>query len=207
MTHSATPTPFWHGAAPLVLASSSAVRAALLARAGIPFDIVPSQIDERAISARLSDAARIAEMLALAKAEAVASRLPGRLVLGCDQTLSCEGRTLHKPVDTAQAREQLLWLRGRQHRLHAALALVRDGERLWSGVSEARLTMREFSDAFLAHYLREGGPDLLGSVGVYRYEALGIHLFEAVSGDDATILGLPVLPLLAALRHHGNVAA
>jgi septum formation protein len=128
-------------------------------------------------------------------------------VLGCDQTLSCDGELLHKPADDAEARRQLEQLRGRTHRLHAALALCRDGATLWTGFATAEMVMRPFSDVFLDAYLQAAGPDVRGSVGVYRYESLGAHLFERVDGDDATILGLPLLPLLAALRQHGYLAA
>jgi len=199
-------TVFWQGAAPLVLASASPVRAALLARSLIPFEVVPSAIDERAVSAAISDGVRMAETLALAKAAAVARLHPGRLVLGCDQTLTCDGRLLHKPADMAEARRQLVQLRGRAHRLHSALALCRDGATLWTGLAEAAMVMRRFSDEFLEAYLYAAGPDVLGSVGVYRYESLGAHLFDRVSGDDSTILGLPLLPLLAGLRQHGYLA-
>ncbi len=197
---------FWRGDAPLVLASASPVRAALLARSLIPFEVRPSAIDERAASIGIGDGARMAQALALAKAAAVARLHPGRLVLGCDQTLTCDGELMHKPADMAEARRQLVQLRGRTHRLHSALALCRDGATLWTGLAEASMAMRRFSDAFLDAYLHAAGPDVLGSVGVYRYESLGAHLFDSVSGDDATILGLPVLPLLAGLRQHGYLA-
>ena len=199
-------TVFWQGATPLVLASASPVRVALLARSLIPFEVSPSAIDERAVSADISDGAEMAAALALAKATAVARLHPGRLVLGCDQTLTCDGQLMHKPADMAEARRQLVQLRGRAHRLHSALALCRDGATLWTGLAEAAMVMRRFSDGFLEAYLHAAGPDVLGSVGVYRYESLGAHLFDRVSGDDSTILGLPLLPLLAGLRQHGYLA-
>ena len=197
---------FWRGAAPLVLASASPVRAGLLARSLVPFEVSPSTIDERALSAGIGDGARMAAALALAKAADVARRHPGRLVLGCDQTLSCEGELLHKPADAIDARRQLMRLRGRTHRLHAALALCRDGATLWTGLAEAEMVMRAVSDDFLDAYLRAAGTGVLGSVGVYHYESLGVHLFERVEGDESTILGLPLLPLLAALRRLGYLA-
>jgi septum formation protein len=198
---------FWRGDAPLVLASASPVRAALLARSLIPFETSPSAIDERAVSAGISDGAQMAAALALAKAATVAQQYPGRLVLGCDQTLTCDGQLMHKPADSAEAHRQLVQLRGRAHRLHSALALCCDGATLWTGLTEADMVMRQFSDDFLDAYLRAAGPDVLGSVGVYRYESLGAHLFDHVSGDEATILGLPLLPLLAGLRQHGYLAS
>jgi septum formation protein len=207
MTVPAAGRGFWRGDAPLVLASASPVRAALLARSLIPFEVIPSAIDERALSAGIRDGAAMAETLAHAKAAAVARQHPGRLVLGCDQTLTCAGQLLHKPADAAEARQQLTQLRGRAHRLHAGLALSRDGAMLWRGLAEADMVMRLFSDAFLDAYLHAAGPDVRGSVGVYRYESLGVHLFSSVSGDEATILGLPLLPLLAALRQLGYLAA
>jgi septum formation protein len=198
---------FWRGSAPLLLASASPVRAVLLARSLIPVEVSPSAIDERVLSAGIDDGARMAETLALAKATDVSRRHPGRLVLGCDQTLSCEGELMYKPADAAAARRQLMRLRGRTHRLHAALALCRDGAPLWIGLAEADMVMRAVSDDFLDAYLHAAGADVLGSVGVYRYESLGVHLFERVEGDESTILGLPLLPLLAALRQHGYLAA
>ena len=194
----------------LVLASGSPFRKAMLENAGVPVETVPAGLDERALEAPLKDSGTspedVALVLAEAKAVEVSERKPGRLVLGCDQTLTCDGELMHKPADMAEARRQLVQLRGRTHRLHSALALCRDGATLWTGLAEASMAMRRFSDAFLDAYLHAAGPDVLGSVGVYRYESLGAHLFDSVSGDDATILGLPVLPLLAGLRQHGYLA-
>jgi septum formation protein len=140
--------------------------------------------------------------LARAKAQAVASSLPGRLVLGADQTLSCDAKRFAKPADRAEAAEQLRALRGRVHELHSALALVRDNEIMFACVDTARLAMRDFSDRFLNGYLDMAGDAATRSVGGYQLEGIGIHLFERVEGDFFTILGLPLLPLLAFLRQN-----
>jgi len=194
----------WLGPQPLVLASRSDVRGKILASAGLRFEIRPSVVDERAIEAQagINDPADIARHLAHAKASAVAARLPGRVVLGADQTLALGTKRFTKPTDTSVASEQLRDLRGRTHELHSALALVRDGARLFSCVDSARLTMRNFSDRYLKDYLDLAGDAALKSVGGYQLEGIGIHLFERVEGDYFTILGLPLLPLLAYLRQH-----
>jgi septum formation protein len=198
----------WIDDQPLVLASRSDVRGKILAAAGLRFVIRPSEIDERAIEAGLggADAASVARHLARAKAEAVASSLPGRLVLGADQTLARGDERFSKPADRAAATAQLTALRGRTHELHSALALTRDGELLFSHVETARLTVRPFSDEFLEDYLDMMGDAALASVGGYQLEGIGVHLFERVEGDYFTILGLPLLPLLAFLRENKFVA-
>jgi septum formation protein len=192
----------WLAPQPLVLASRSDIRGKILAAAGLRFEIRPSQIDERAMEAKLGvvDASGVAQHLARAKAEAIAALLPGRLVLGADQTLANGAKRLSKPGDRAQAAEQLRALRGRTHELHSALALVRAGETIFSCVDTAKLTMRDFSDHFLNSYLDMAGDTAMSSVGGYQLEGIGIHLFERVEGDYFTILGLPLLPLLTFLR-------
>lgn len=192
----------WLASQPLILASRSNVRGKILAAAGLRFEIRPSAIDERAIEARatISDAASAARHLAHAKASAVAATLPGRVVLGADQTLACGTRRLTKPADRAAAAEQLRDLRGRTHELYSAVALVRDGSLLFSCADTARLTMRNFSDRYVEDYLDLAGDAALRSVGAYQLEGIGIHLFDRVEGDYFTILGLPLLPLLAYLR-------
>ena len=197
----------WLSPQPLVLASKSDVRGKILAAAGLRFDIKPAQIDERAVeaSAGAADAAAVARFLARAKANTVAHTVPGRLVLGADQTLARGNTRFSKPVNRAAAAEQLRALRGRTHELHSALALVRDGAVLFDCVDSARLTMRNFSDRFLEDYLDMAGDAALASVGAYQLEGIGIHLFERVEGDYFTILGLPLLPLLAYLRQNGFV--
>jgi len=196
--------PLWLSPQPLVLASKSDVRGKMLAAVGMRFEIRPAQIDERAVEADsgATDAAAIARLLARAKAAAVAKTLPGRLVLGADQTLARGARRFSKPADRAAAAEQLRALRGRTHELHSALALVRDGAVLFDCVDSARLTMRNISDRFLDEYLDMVGDTALSSVGAYQLEGIGVHLFEQVDGDFFTILGLPLLPLLAFLRQN-----
>jgi septum formation protein len=201
--------PLWMAAAPLVLASKSDIRRQLLAAAGIPVEVRPADIDERGL-ARASGAASpqdVARLLASAKAKGVALAVPGRLVLGADQTLGFAGRAFSKAKDRPAARAQLAGLRGQAHELHSAVALVRDGTLLFEHVGAARLTMRAFSDAFLDRYIDASGEAVLHSVGGYQLEAFGVHLFERIEGDHFTILGLPLLPLLGFLRQAGYVAA
>lgn len=199
----------WRAADPLILASRSAARRALLAGAAIPLDLRPADLNERALEASLGDAApgEIALFLARAKAQAAAAQSPGRLVLGADQTLSCGARVFAKPASVEEAREQLMVLRGRTHALHSAVALVRDGAVLFAHVEAARLVMRDFSADFLDRYLDAAGPAVCESVGAYQLEGAGAHLFERIEGDYFTILGLPLLPLLAFLRRDGVLAA
>jgi len=196
--------PLWLSPQPLVLASKSDVRGKMLAAAGLRFEIRPAQIDERAAEAEAGggDAAAIARLLARAKAATVARTLPGRLVLGADQTLARGQKRFGKPANRAEAAEQLRTLRGRTHELHSAVALVHDGEMLFDCVDSARLSMRNISDRFLEDYLDMAGGAALASVGAYQLEGLGIHLFDKVDGDYFTILGLPLLPLLAYLRQN-----
>ncbi|HET9686753.1 MAG TPA: Maf family protein [Pseudolabrys sp.] len=194
----------WLAPQPLVLASKSDIRGKMLAAAGLRFDIHPSQINEQAVEVEsgVVDAAAVARHLARAKAEAVAASLPGRLVLGADQTLAIGVKRLRKPADRVEAAEQLRTLRGTTHELHSALALVRDEEMLFSCIDTARLTMRDFSDRFLDDYLDMAADTVMSSVGGYQLEGIGIHLFERVEGDYFTILGLPLLSLLGFLRQN-----
>lgn len=191
-------------AAMLILASTSATRKALLTQAGLRFDAYPAQIDERALEAGAlaagADGRDIALLLARAKAADVAGRHPEAFVIGADQTLTLGTALLHKPVDRAAARSQLEQLRGKTHRLHAAVVLMRDGALLWSAIDTAELTMRSFSPEECDDVLEREGDAVLGSVGAYRLEGPSIRLFERVSGDYFTILGLPLLPVLGALR-------
>ena len=191
-------------APPFILASKSAIRAKMLSDAGLAIEIVPSTIDERAIEApamaRGASPAAIAALLACEKARDVSQHRPGRIIIGADQTLALGQRRFSKPLDRAAAREQLCALRGATHTLASAAALARDGELLWQGVDEVRLTMRHFSDAYLDTYLDAMGAGVTATVGGYQLEGLGIQLFSAIDGDYFTILGLPLLKLLAALR-------
>jgi septum formation protein len=200
--------PLWLVSHPLVLASKSQVRGKLLAGAGLRFETRPAPIEERAVEAQSGarDPITVARHLAREKALAVAASLPGRLVLGADQTLARGTEQYSKPADRAAAAEQLRSLRGRTHALHSALALARDNKVLFDCVDSARLTMRDFSDQFLETYLDLAGGAALTSVGGYQLEGIGVHLFEKVEGDYFTILGLPLLPLLAFLRQNGFIA-
>jgi septum formation protein len=195
----------WLADRPLVLASGSAVRKLMLENAAIPIEVCAAEIDERAVEARsdANDPGAVARLLARAKAEAVSVQLPGRLVLGADQTLALGQRRFSKPGDRAAAREQLAALRGQTHALHAAAAIVRDGTVVFEHCDVARLTMRAFSDDFLDRYLDAAGGAVMASVGAYQVEKAGIQLFECIDGAYFTILGLPLLPVLDFLRRDG----
>jgi septum formation protein len=190
----------------LVLASGSATRRTMLEAAGVAFRVTPADLDEAAIRDRMlaADAAVSHESIALAlaveKGKAVSETTPGALVIGADQVLSCDGRLFEKPASVAEARMQLLALRGKTHALHSAVALALGGTVLWNETATARLTMRAFSEAALDAYLARAGDAVTTSVGAYRIEGPAIQLFEAIDGDHATILGMPLLPLLAELR-------
>ena len=201
--------PLWLATRPLVLASKSAARRALLEAAGIAIEIKPAAIDERAMEARagMVGAGEVAALLAREKAKAVAAESPERIVVGADQTLALDGRRFSKAANRAAAREQLRALRGETHTLHSAVAVVRAGEVVFEHLDTARLTMRAFSDAFVESYLDAVGDAALTSVGGYQLERAGIQLFERVEGDHFTVLGLPLLPLLAYLRQAGLLAA
>lgn len=194
----------WKNPSMLILASASTTRQNLLSQAGIGFVAEPADIDERAIEgealARGADASDLALLLARRKAEAVSRSHLGAIVIGADQTLGLGPDLLHKPRDITDAAAQLDRLAGKTHRLHAAVALVRDGTLLWSDLQTAELTMRNFDASERDAVLALEGDALLWSVGGYRLEGPSIRLFEAVTGDYFTILGLPLLPLLAALR-------
>jgi septum formation protein len=196
----------------VVLASSSVTRRALLARVGIAFEAMPAAVEEaawkEACQAEAITPEDAAIILAEAKAERVARRVPDALVIGCDQLLVCrmeDGRErwFDKPADMMAARAQLQALRGKAHRLVTATVAWRNGARIWQDITSPRLTMRAFSDAFLDSYLAAEGEALLASVGGYRVEALGIHLFSKIEGEHSAILGLPMIPLLGFLRGHG----
>lgn len=194
----------------LILASGSATRARLLRGAGVAIEIAAPAIDEAELKASLKQegapAARVAETLAEMKARRVSPRFTGRFVLGSDQMMECDGGWLDKPETREQARAQLKKLRGKSHSLITSAVLVRDGTRIWHTTDRAALRMRDFSDSFLEGYLDQAGEDVLHSVGGYQLEGLGAQLFERVTGDFFTILGLPLLPVLAILREHGMVA-
>jgi septum formation protein len=198
---------FWLERQPLVLASKSKGRRLALEQTGVPFTIHPAEIDERGVEQEVrrngGDADAVAIELATRKALVVAAANPGRIVLGADQVMSCEGRSFEKPRDLKVAAEQLRFLSGRSHRLHSAVALVRDQSVLLKTVCCADLDMRKLSSAFIDSYLKQLGDEVLTSVGCYQLEGLGVHLFESICGDHWTILGLPLLPVLDALRREG----
>ena len=192
----------WRGKQPLILASQSRARQMLLANAGFSFDAVPADIDERSVqkNSGLSEPGEIAGLLAREKACFVSSKNPGRYVVGADQTLALGARLFSKPVGRAQAADQLRLLAGETHELHSAIAVACDGKVVFANVSVARMTMRRLSDSEIEAYLDQAGQAVTTSVGAYQLEGLGVHLFERIEGDHFTILGLPLLPLLAFLR-------
>jgi septum formation protein len=195
----------WLAANPLVLASRSAARRAVLEAAGVPIEVRPADLDERKLEAGLTAhaPAAVAAFLAREKAAFVAQSLPGKLVLGADQTLALGAERFAKPSDRASARAQLRALCGRTHELHSAIAFVKDDTVLFEHSATARLTMRAFSGRFLELYLDDVGAAATASVGAYQIEGLGLQLFERVEGDYFTILGLPLLAALEFLRRHG----
>jgi septum formation protein len=192
------------------LASGSRTRLALLEAAGIPVEVTKPEIDERAISGPQEKRGVapdiIAKSLAHAKALAVSRHAPGRFVLGADQTLAIAGRLLHKPTDPGEAAGQLARLSGRTHQLSSAVVIARSGKTVESFVCVAKLGMRKLSQGMIARYLDAAGHSVLESVGGYQLERLGVHLFRKVAGDHTTILGLPMLETLAALRRLGLVS-
>jgi septum formation protein len=188
----------------IILASGSSFRRNLLENAGIDFEAIPASIDERAVEAPLEGSGATPEEVALVLAEAkamdVSEKNPEALVIGSDQTLSLDDTVFHKPADMEGARRHLLKLAGKTHHLNSAVVLVRDSKTLWRHVGSARLTMRQLDPGFIGRYLSRIGDKALSSVGAYQIESEGIQLFERIEGDYFTIVGLPLLPLLAVLR-------
>jgi septum formation protein len=193
----------------LVLASASAIRAQLLSNAGLKFEVIPSEVDERAAEEPLLEAGMspedIAQVLAETKAVSVSEEQPGALVIGADQTLDFEGRRLTKPASMDEARRHLLALSGATHALCAAIVVARDGEAIWRHVETARMYMREMQPAEIGRYLGRVGTSALKSVGGYQIEGVGIQLFDRIDGDYFAVLGLPLLPLLKFLRSIGAI--
>lgn len=191
----------------LILASSSATRAYLLRQADIAFEAIAPNLDEEALKRdlRAQQAGAEGQVRALARAKAL-SLCPDRprdFILGCDQMLVCAGQIYDKPKNRAQAHAHLLALSAKPHQLLTAAALAQNGQILWEGLTRPSLTMRALSPEFVDAYLDRVGEAALASVGGYQLEGLGVHLFEAIEGDWFSILGLPLLPLLGALRMHG----
>jgi septum formation protein len=190
----------------LILASGSAIRAAMLHAAGLDFRVLPSRVDEDEIKLSLkSEGVSIreaAQALAELKAHRVSQNEPADFVIAADSMLACEGRWYDKPEHMGQARDHLLSLRGKTHELVSAVVVARGGSVIWRHTDAAKLTMRDFSDGFLDAYLAQAGDAVLSSVGCYQLEGLGVQLFSKIQGDHFTILGLPLLPLLDILREN-----
>ncbi len=190
----------------IVLASGSRARREMMAAAGVHFTVQAADVDEPAIRARLRaadpgvDPKKIAAVLAAAKAEDVSGKIAGSLIIGADQVLALGDQLLSKAPNIEEARAALRRLRGRTHELHSAVAFAEQGKVTWTHVATARLTMRDFSDAFLEDYLTRAGDRVSQSVGAYELEGLGVQLFDKIEGDYFTVLGLPLLPVLAELR-------
>ena len=200
----------WTPPLPLILASASAARRAMLAEAGLPVDAMAATVDERAIDAPLRAAGAppqaIAAALARAKARAVSALHPGRIVLGADQVFDCAGRIFDKARDRAEAEAHLAEWQGRSHRLTSAACVAVDGVIVIEVADEAHLTLRPLSPAAIAAYVASAGPALTRSVGAYEIEGLGAHLFARIEGDHFTIRGLPLFALLGAFRAEGWLA-
>jgi septum formation protein len=191
----------------LVLASQSASRKAMLEAAGVPFAAIPADVDERALETALvgRPARAVAQELAAAKALAVSALHPGRLVLGSDSLVTVAGRRFDKPASIEHAGEHLRFFSGRTMELHSAAALARGGQVVWHAVETGELQVRKLSEAFIADYLAHEWPEVSHCVGVFRIEARGVQLFEAIRGDQFTVLGMPLLHVLAALRDLGEL--
>jgi septum formation protein len=197
--------PIWRGAGPLILASKSRSRLALLSAAGIDAEVVGADVDERAFEDQLLGEGRLFESLAIelarAKALAVSALWPQAYCLGADQTLTLEGRVIHKSRDFTQATQTIAALAGKTHRLTSAFCIARASQSLVVDEDHASLRMRPLDAATISRYLDRAGPSVLASVGAYQVEGLGAHLFDRINGDHSVILGLPMLKVLGWLRH------
>lgn len=195
----------------LILASSSAIRATLLRNAGVEVDVRPARVDEEAVRAALEGEGAsprdVADTLAELKARRISARETEAIVLGCDQVLDHDGRTLAKPETPEDARRQIRSLSGCTHRLHSAIVACRGGEPLWRHVGTARLTMRPVSEAYLEQYVARNWDSIRHSVGAYKLEEEGVRLFANIEGDHFTILGLPLIELLTWLAVRGDIAS
>jgi septum formation protein len=202
--------PLWRGGGPLVLASGSASRKALLLAAGLDAEVVAPKVDERAVEDRYlaggGSLENLASELAQAKALAVSRERPHAYCIGADQTLTLEGKILHKSRDVAEGAQALAALSGKTHRLTSAFCVARAGQALVVHRDHADLRMRALDMAQISRYLERAGPSVLSSVGVYQSESLGIHLFERIEGDHSVVLGLPMLSLLAWMRRENLIA-
>ena len=198
------------GRPPLILASGSKSRARVLEAAGLAFIVEPPGLDEAAMRQAVGGKGSlgphdVAEVLARAKAEAVSDLAPKAYVIGGDQVLALGDTIFSKPDSMEAARRQLLDLSGRTHALHTAVAVATDGETIWAETTIATLSMRKLSPEFIGRYLAAAGEEVLGSVGAYQLESLGVQLFEKIDGDYFSILGLPLIPLLDTLRREGVI--
>jgi len=193
----------------LVLASGSGIRRQMLENAGVSFEVSLPRVDEDAVRQSLlaegASARDIADALAELKARKVSTRMPGALVLGCDQVLSFDGKIMAKPTSREQAEQQLRQLRGAGHQLLSAAVICEDGQPIWRFVGTVRLQMRDFSDSYLTTYLDRNWPDISNSVGGYKLETEGVRLFNRVDGDYFTVLGMPLLELLSYLTLRGDL--
>lgn len=191
----------------IILASTSTTRQQMLRQAGINFTVMAASLDEETEKANLGPrtAKSMAQALALAKARSVSAAHASAIVIGADQTLECAGHMYSKPKNNTEARQQLSLLKGKQHALYSAVTVTKADSVIFQTTTTAQLTMRNFSDGFLNSYLEKLGPDQCGSPGCYHVESIGIQLFERIEGDYFTILGLPLLPLLAFLREIGEL--
>ena len=184
----------------LILASTSPIRRAMLADAGLTFDCVAPGVDEAGLKQGGRDPAVLAERLARAKAEAVSAKHPGAWTIGSDSVVSVEGALFDKPAGRDEAAEHLRFFSGKTMLLTSAVSLARDGAADWSHADQARLRVRALSDAFIDFYLDAEWPEVSYCVGVFRMEGRGVQLFDSIEGSHFTILGMPLLPLLGALR-------
>ena len=191
----------------IVLASKSASRRAMLDAAGVAYRVHPANIDERAVEAKHegADPGSVSVSLSVAKAQAVSTAEPGALVLGSDSLIVCDGQRFDKPADREAAVAHLRFFSGKVMQLHSAAALVRDGQPIWQADAMAALHVRDLSDEFIETYLDAEWPEVAGCVGVFRIEALGVQLFDQIEGDQFTVLGMPLLPVLGALRSYGEL--
>ncbi|WP_375617452.1 MULTISPECIES: Maf family nucleotide pyrophosphatase [unclassified Bartonella] len=191
----------------LILASLSFYRAKLLKKAGLNFSIEGASFDEREVEKKAKEKKpkELSCFLASAKAKNVSDRFPDAFVIGCDQVLDLEGQVFHKAKNIKEAHQRLCELSGKAHSLHSAVALFKNGQKIWVEAFSAHMSVRLLSSEFIERYLARVGKDVLNSVGVYQIEGEGIHLFEKIEGDFFTIVGLPLLPLLIKLRHLGII--
>jgi len=184
----------------IVLASKSASRRTMLGAAGVEFEVRPPSIDERALELQLADAGPDEVALALAEAKALSVEGRGRPVLGSDSVVAVDGERFNKPQSRAQAAEHLRFFSGKTMELHSAAAIALTGTLRWSHVAMARLKVRTLSDEYIEAYLAAEWPEVSQCVGVFRIESVGVQLFESIEGDMFTVLGMPLLPVLGALR-------